>query len=80
MMMTELDRLLGDLQGNPALFEEFQGLGNDVEVWARWANVKGYQFTADEAKELSDSYSGEILEDDLEKVAGGWCGNELTIA
>jgi hypothetical protein len=78
--MNELDRLLGDLQKNPALFEEFQGLGNDIETWARWANAKGYQFTADEATALSDSYSGEIPEDDLEKVAGGWCGNELTIA
>jgi predicted ribosomally synthesized peptide with nif11-like leader len=78
-MMSELDRLLGDLQQDRALFDEFQGLGNDVEAWARWANAKGYQFTADEARELADSYSGEIAEDDLEKVAGGWCGNEATI-
>ena len=77
--MSELDRLLGDLQKDPALFEEFRGLGNDVEIWAQWAHAKGYPFTADEARELSASYSGEIDEDDLEKVAGGWCGNETTI-
>jgi hypothetical protein len=77
-MMSELDRLLGDLQKNPALFEELQGLDNDVETWARWANAKGYHFTPDEARNLAASYNGEIDEDDLEKVAGGWCGNELT--
>lgn len=77
--MTELDRLLGDLQKNHALLEEFQGLGSNVQAWVSWANAKGYHFTADEASKLAVSYNGEIGEDDLEKVAGGWCGNDLTI-
>ena len=78
--MNEVERLLGDLQENHALLEEFQGLGGDVNAWVSWANGKGYRFTADEAQQLAVSYDGEIGEDDLEKVAGGWCGNDLTIA
>lgn len=78
MKTGELERFLSDLQKNPELRRDFESLGNDPDLWVRWANERGYGFQRDEVGGLAASYDGEISDDELEKVAGGWCGNEMT--
>jgi predicted ribosomally synthesized peptide with nif11-like leader len=78
MSMDDFDRLLGDLRNDPELRGEIENLGEDLEAWVRWGAAKGYDFTLADAARLQEGYGDEISDDDLEKVAGGWCGNELT--
>jgi len=77
-MMSDLERFLGDLQKNPDMKREFEGVSDDPAAWVQWAAAKGYTFTPEDAEGLSLSRDVEISDDDLEKVAGGWCGNEIT--
>jgi predicted ribosomally synthesized peptide with nif11-like leader len=79
MSMNDLERFLGELQTNSDMKREFEGLSDDPTGWVRWAETKGYHFTPEDAEGLSASRDAEISDDDLEKVAGGWCGNELTV-
>ena len=78
MSRSEVDRFLSDLQKDAGLRQELADLGQDMEACVQWANAQGYQFTLDEAHELG-VFDSDLSEDDLEKVAGGWCGNETTI-
>jgi predicted ribosomally synthesized peptide with nif11-like leader len=78
MSRSEIDRFLSDLQNDAGLRQELAGLGQDMEACVRWANAKGYSFTLDEARALG-GFDADLSDDDLEKVAGGWCGNETTI-
>ena len=71
MSAAELERFLSDLQRDPELMEEFRSLAESPETWVRWAVVKGYEVTLEEAVELEDTHS-EISDDDLEQAAGGW--------
>jgi predicted ribosomally synthesized peptide with nif11-like leader len=79
MGVDDFDRLMDDLRTDVELRQEFEALGDDPEAWARWGESKGYSFTAESAARLREKHDDEISDDDLEKVAGGWCGNEITI-
>jgi predicted ribosomally synthesized peptide with nif11-like leader len=78
MSRIEVDRFLTDLQKDAGLRQELADLGQDMEACVRWANAKGYAFTLDEAQAVG-AFDADLSDDDLEKVAGGWCGNEATI-
>lgn len=78
MSRIEVDRFLTDLQSDAGLRQELADVGQDVEACVHWANAKGYAFTREEALEMG-AFDADLSEDDLEKVAGGWCGNESTI-
>ena len=78
MSRREVDRFLSDLQNDAGLRQELAALGQDMEACVRWANAKGYMFTLEEVLE-SGVFESDLSEDDLEQVAGGWCGNETTI-
>jgi len=78
MSRSEVDRFLSDLQNHAGLRQELADLGPDTEACVRWANAKGYAFTLQEALDLG-AFDPDLSEDDLEQVAGGWCGNETTI-
>lgn len=73
MSTTEFERFLSDLQRDPELMEEFRSLTDNPETWVRWAGIKGYEITLEEAAELEDTHS-EISDEDLERAAGGWEG------
>lgn len=78
MSRSEVDRFLSDLQSDAGLRQELAKMGQDMEACVQWANAKGYAFTLEEALDLG-AFDADLSEDDLEKVAGGWCGNEATI-
>jgi predicted ribosomally synthesized peptide with nif11-like leader len=78
MSSSEVDRFLSDLQNDAGLRQELAKLGQDMEACVQWANSKGYAFTVDEALEMG-AFDADLSDDDLEKVAGGWCGSETTI-
>jgi predicted ribosomally synthesized peptide with nif11-like leader len=78
MSSTEAQRFLTDLQNDAGLRQELENLGQDTEACVRWANAKGYTFTREEAQDLG-AFDTDLSDDDLEQVAGGWCGNESTI-
>jgi predicted ribosomally synthesized peptide with nif11-like leader len=78
MSRREVDRFLSDLQNDAGLRQELAELGQDMEACVHWANAKGYVFTQEEALELG-VFDADLSEDDLEQVAGGWCGNASTI-
>ena len=78
MSMDDFDRLLGDLRNDAGLRAELEAIGDDPEGLVRWGASKGYTFTLESAGRLHEG-SEEISDDDLEKVAGGWCGNDATV-
>lgn len=78
MSMNDYERCMSDLEQNAALRDELNALEADPGAWACWAGTKGYTLTREEAMGLAEYVDREISDDDLEKVAGGWCGNELT--
>lgn len=73
MSAAEFERFLSDLQRDPELMEEFRSLTDNAEIWVRWAGIKGYEVTLEEAAGLEETYS-EISDEDLERAAGGWEG------
>lgn len=75
--MSEVERFLGDLQTNAALRQEMESLGQDRDALVQWANDNGYAFTREEAEDLG-AFEADLSDDQLEQVAGGWCGNDLT--
>lgn len=75
MSRVDLERLTLDLESNPGLSEEFSSFGDDAVAWQRHAGQKGYHLTTEEAAGLSSSF-GELTDEDLEGVAGGWNGDE----
>ncbi|MFY9822007.1 MAG: Nif11-like leader peptide family RiPP precursor [Thermoanaerobaculia bacterium] len=78
MSQGNFEAFLADLQQNTKLREELEALDPNPEAWIRWANSKGYSLTREDVARLAESRDLDISDDDLEKVAGGWCGNELT--
>jgi predicted ribosomally synthesized peptide with nif11-like leader len=79
MILDDFDRLLGDLRNDAGLRGEVEALGEDPEALVRWGASKGYVFTLESVRKLREGYEDEISDDDLEKVAGGWCGNDATV-
>lgn len=71
MSRADLERLTADLQNVLGLSEEFSELGYDPDAWIRRASTKGYHLSSEEAEGLCSSH-GELSEDDLDQVAGGW--------
>jgi predicted ribosomally synthesized peptide with nif11-like leader len=74
MSQIELDRFVSDMERDPELAREFRRLASDVDAAVRWANVRGYQFTREEADRVHRL--GELSEDDLDMVAGGWTSTD----
>jgi predicted ribosomally synthesized peptide with nif11-like leader len=70
MSLNELNRFLSDLDADPELLAGFRGVAGNLEERVRWANARGYNFAADEAAKMDRS--GELSDDDLDMVAGGW--------
>ena len=77
MSRSEVERFLSDLQKDAGLRQDFEKLGQDTDANILWANAKGYAFTRAQAEELG-VFDADLSDDDLEQVAGGWCGNEMT--
>ena len=73
MSKADLQRLSAALDADPGLSEEFTSLGDDAALWMRHANTKGFHLTSEEAVGLASSF-GELSDEDLEGVAGGWNG------
>jgi|GEM_PF-963084 len=73
MSIEDLERLMSGLRDDPDLMREFRALGNGREDWVRWGRQHGFRFTVEEAEPLAAS-RGELSDDDLEAVAGGWDG------
>jgi predicted ribosomally synthesized peptide with nif11-like leader len=81
MSIAEIERFASDLKTNAALRAEAQltqgdkSHGSPLERSMAFASSKGYDFTADEAKEhvkKSAAAKGKVLSDDeLDGVAGG---------
>ena len=80
MSMDDFDRLLGDLRTHTGLRSEFEQLGDTPAAWMSWAAAKGYTLRPENVARLQQAYGDEISDDDLEKVAGGWCGNDTTVS
>jgi len=60
-----------DLDADPALADELRRVGPDPAARNRWAADRGYSVTAEELHELAE---GELSDEELEQVAGGWDG------
>jgi len=73
MSMEDLERLMSDLRNEPELMKELRALGESRENWVRWAGERGYRFSVQEAEGLATS-RGELSDDELDMVAGGWDG------
>jgi len=73
MSMKDLERLMSDLRSDPTLMNEFRALGESREAWVRWGLERGYRFSVQEAEGLAAS-RGELSDDELDMVAGGWDG------
>lgn len=71
MSMAELDRLRASLDADLAFADAFWSLPEDPVGRAQWASGRGYDVTPDEVTTLEE---GELTDDDLEMVAGGWDG------
>lgn len=72
MSTSELARLVADVETDAALAAALSEMAaaspEDLVVWAA---ARGYTITAEEATTL---HEGELTEEDLEEVAGGWDG------
>jgi predicted ribosomally synthesized peptide with nif11-like leader len=79
MSMDDFDRLLVDLRNDPGLRTEFEKLGDVPAAWVSWGAAKGYTLRPEDAARLQAGYGDDLSDDDLEKVAGGWCGNDTTV-
>lgn len=73
MSRPDLIRFTEDFQNDLSLAAAFDNLSGDATAWCQLAAEKGYELTLDEAEGLISSY-GELSDDDLENVAGGWDG------
>jgi predicted ribosomally synthesized peptide with nif11-like leader len=79
MSTDDFDRLLGDLRNDAGLRSELEALGDDPQALVSWGASKGYVFALESAGRFHEGYDDEVSDDDLEKVAGGWCGNDATV-
>jgi predicted ribosomally synthesized peptide with nif11-like leader len=74
MSQGELDRFVADVAKDPELMRDFRRLAGDMDSLVRWSNAMGYGFTRAEAERLSAE--GELSDDDLDMVAGGWSATD----
>lgn len=70
MSLSDLERLRSVLASDLTLAGEFWGLEGGT-ARCSWAGERGYQVTGDEIAGLSE---GELSDEDLDMVAGGWDG------
>ncbi|HEY3569662.1 MAG TPA: Nif11-like leader peptide family RiPP precursor [Thermoanaerobaculia bacterium] len=78
MGTDDFDRLLGDLRKDSGMRSELEVLSDDPQAWVRWGVSHGYTLSAESLARLDEIHGDELSDDDLEKVAGGWCGDETT--
>jgi len=79
LIMSEIERFNKDVREVKELQEEIKKIGNDLEKIVAFANSKGYVITiADIEALVKENGGGELLEDDLDDVAGGG-GAAITI-
>jgi hypothetical protein len=70
---SESRRLLRDLSSREDLARQLAALEQDPTSWHRCVLEHGYRLTLQQVEELLCS---ELDDDDLEKVAGGWEGED----
>lgn len=72
MSQSEVDRFVADLKEDAALRGELTGAAAGVASVVTFAQAKGYDITADEARDYIQGQTERELSDaDLEAVAGG---------
>ncbi len=77
MASNDLERFLGELQGDTGLQEELRNANGDNDLIAKavaMATAKGYSFSADDIREYMSKVTaeGELNENELDNVAGGY--------
>lgn len=76
--MSEIERLLGDLQSKSELRGRILGSGADVDAVVRAANENGYAVTRTDADAwLAAQQAGELDDATLNAVAGGGKGLDM---
>lgn len=67
-MNAEVKRFMSDLQEDEQMQKEFKAVEGDLDAVVAKANARGYKFNRSDI----ESKEGELSEDDLDQVAGGW--------
>ena len=78
MSKAELERFSADLNNDQALYEEVAAKATDAESLVEIARARGYDFTAEEAKEHGRAQ--ELTEEQLDEVAAAGRFGESYIA
>lgn len=78
MSKVEVERFAADLNKDEALFDEVAGMAGDPAAMAKLAGERGYDFSADELAEFSQSKSHEISDEQLDAAVGGALGEPTT--
>lgn len=68
--MSEIQRFNQDLKENKEMLEAVKQAGKDLAKIVAFANSKGYNFTVGDLE--ASTKSGELSEEQLDKVAGGF--------
>ena len=72
MSQADLERFVSDLKTDDALRAELAGTASGIGSVVEFAEGKGYDISADEARNYIQSQSGTDLSDDqLDAIAGG---------
>lgn len=72
MSKSEIERFITDIQSDEALRTELSSKATGVAAVVAFANAKGYDITADEARDYMKEQAGQDLSDDeLDGLAGG---------
>lgn len=72
MSKSEIERFIGDLKSDEALRTELSSKASGIGSVVEFANSKGYDISADEARDYLKEQTGQELSDDeLEALAGG---------
>lgn len=72
MSVEEIKRFQQNLKDDKDLQKKLVDVGSDIDKIVEFAKSNGYDFSKSEIDALSNrKKSGELSDDDLEKVAGG---------
>jgi len=71
VIMSEIERLIEDIQKDAALMKEVESFGGEPEALVKWANERGYAFSLQELQVHIEAQNAQLTDDDLDKVAGG---------
>jgi len=71
MSRFDLERFTADARKDPGMAGEISRMDADPRSLVQWAAEHGYRLTVDEAHGLASTV-GELSDEELENVAGGW--------